>query len=164
MSAWKVALYSAVILTALWFLSPSRSEQAPEPGVVEITYMGGGPISGELGDAVREFEAMSRRAHEKDPSKPIYRIISGQNASRDQTEDPTRFLVGVAGGMPPDVIRFDRYAVTEWAARAAFAPLDEFLARERACNSPDAIRAEDFYDSSWDEVIYRDPLTGKKGV
>ena len=117
MSTWKVALLSALILTALWLLSPSRSEQAPEPGVVEISYMGGGPISGELGDAVREFEELSRQAHAKDPSKPIYRVVSGQSASRGQTEDPTRFLVGLAGGMPPDVIRFDRYAVTEWAAR-----------------------------------------------
>lgn len=94
MSAWKMALASAVILTALWLLSPSRSAQAPEPGVVEIVHMGGGPISGELGDVVREFERLSREALAKDPSKPIYRIISGQAASRNQTEDPTRFLVG----------------------------------------------------------------------
>ncbi len=164
MNPWKIALYSALILTALWFLSPSRSAQAPEPGVVEITYMGGGPISGEVGDAVREFEAMSRRIHEKDPSKPIYRVISGQNASRDQTEDPTRFLVGVAGGLPPDVIRFDRYAVTEWAARGAFADLTEFIERDKASSDPDAIRAEDYFDSCWDEVVYRDPVNGKKGV
>ena len=164
MSAWKVALYSAVILTALWFLSPSRSEKAPEPGVVEITYMGGGPISGELGDAVRAFEEASREAHEKDPSKPVYRVISGQNASQNQTEDPTRFLVGVAGGMPPDVIRFDRYAVTEWAARGAFADLSGFIEQDKTSDDPDAIRAEDFFDSCWNEVVYRDPVTGRTGV
>lgn len=154
MSAWKMALASAVILTALWLLSPSRSAQAPEPGVVEIVYMGGGPISGELGDVVREFERLSREAHAKDPSKPIYRIISGQAASRNQTEDPTRFLVGLAGGMPPDVIRFDRYAVTEWAARGAFHDLTEFLKRD-----PE-LRAEDFYDSCWNEVVYQGGVYG----
>jgi len=164
MSAWKVALFSALILTALWFLSPSRSAKAPEPGVVEITYMGGGPISGELGDAVRAFEEHSRKAHEKDPSKPVYRVISSQNASQNQTEDPTRFLVGVAGGMPPDVIRFDRYAVTEWAARGAFADLTGFIERDRASGDPDAIRPEDYFDSCWNEVVYRDPITGKTGV
>jgi multiple sugar transport system permease protein len=154
MSTWKIALLSALILTALWLLSPSRSEQAPEPGVVEISYMGGGPISGELGDAVREFEELSRQAHARDPSKPIYRVVSGQSASRGQTEDPTRFLVGLAGGMPPDVIRFDRYAVTEWAARGAFADLTEFLKRDTE------LRAEDFYDSCWNEVVYQGGVYG----
>jgi ABC-type sugar transport system permease subunit/ABC-type glycerol-3-phosphate transport system substrate-binding protein len=166
MSAWKVALYSALIVTALWFLAPSRSEQASEPGVVEITYVGrgGGPISGALDDAVREFEEQSRRDHAKDPSKPIYRVISGQNASRGQTEDPTRFLVSVAGGMPPDVILFDRFAVTEWASRGAFYRLDDFVAKDRTSGRTDAIIPEEFYDSCWDEVVYRDPLTGKSGV
>src|ERR1041385_9055668 len=165
MSAWKVALLSALILTALWFLAPSRSAKAPEPGVVEISFVGrgGGPIKDALDDGVRAFEEESDRAHAKDPSKPRYRVVSGQNASRGQTEDPTRFLVSVAGGMPPDVIVFDRFAVTEWAARGAFHPLDEFLAREQP-DQPDAIRAEDFYDSCWDEVVYRDPVSGKKGV
>jgi len=156
MSAWRVALYSALILTALWLLAPSRSAQAPEPGVIEITYVGrgGGPVSGALDDAVREFESLN----------PRYRVVSGQSASRGQTEDPTRFLVSVAGGMPPDVILFDRYAVTEWASRGAFTPLDEFVAKDRASGRADAIIPEEFYDSCWNEVVYRDPLTGKSGV
>lgn len=167
MSAWKVALYSALILTALWLLAPSRSEQAPEPGVIEINLFrrsAGAEERGALDDAVRTFEEDSNRAHAQDPSQPRYRVVSGQNASRNQTEDPTRFLVSVAGGMPPDVIVFDRFAVTEWAARGAFHPLDEFLAHERESGRPDAIRAEDYYDSCWDEVVYRDPVTGKTGV
>src|SRR5437773_8360533 len=102
MSAWKIALLSALIVTALWVLSPTRSALAPEPGVVEITFMGpGGPISGAMDDAVRAFEEDSRAAHKRDPARPIYHVVSGQNASREQTSDPTRFLLGVAGGMPP---------------------------------------------------------------
>ena len=166
MSIWKVALLSALILTALWLLAPSRSARAPEPGVVEISFSarGGGPVADALDDAIRVFEEESDQAHAKDPSKPRYRLVSGQGASRPQTEDPTRFLVSVAGGMPPDVIVFDRYAVTEWAARGAFYPLDEFVAKDAASGRPDAIRAEDFYDSCWDEVVYHDPLTGQRGL
>jgi multiple sugar transport system permease protein/multiple sugar transport system substrate-binding protein len=164
MSIWKVALLSALVLTALWFLSPSRSAQAPEPGVVEISIMGLGPVSGPQGDAIRDFEEQSRVAHEKDPSQPIYRVISGQEASRGQTEDPTRFLVGVAGGMPPDVIRFDRYAVTEWASRGAFADITPLIEKDRASGRADAIVPENYFDSCWDEVMFRDPVTGKKGV
>ena len=164
MSIWKVALLSALVLTALWFLSPSRSQQAPEAGVLEISIMGLGPVSGPQGDAIRDFEEQSRLAHEKDPSQPIYRVISGQEASRGQTEDPTRFLVGVAGGMPPDVIRFDRYAVTEWAARGAFADITPLIEKDRASGRADAIVPENYFDSCWDEVVFRDPVTGKKGV
>jgi ABC-type sugar transport system permease subunit/ABC-type glycerol-3-phosphate transport system substrate-binding protein len=164
MSTWKVALLSALVLTALWFLSPSRSARAPEPDVVEISIMGLGPVSGPQGDAIRDFEEQSRLAHGKDPTKPIYRVISGQEASRGQTEDPTRFLVGVAGGMPPDVIRFDRYAVTEWAARGAFGDITPLIEKDRASGRPDAIVPENYFDSCWDEVVFRDPVTGKKGV
>lgn len=164
MSAWKVALYSALILTALWFLSPSRSALAPEPGVIEITIMGLGPVDGPVGDAVRDFEEQSRHAHEKDSSIPIYRVVSGQEAARDQISDPTRFIVGVAGGMPPDVIRFDRYAVTEWAARGAFMDITPFIEKDRASGREDAIVPENYFDSCWDEVVYRDPVTGHKGV
>ena len=168
MSIWKVALLSALILTALWVLAPSRSANAPEPGVTEISFVGrgGGPIADALDDAIRVFEKESDLAHAKDPSQPRYRLVSGQSASsaRTQVEDPTRFLVSVAGGMPPDVIVFDRYAVTEWAARGAFYPLDELVAKDRASGRPDAIHAEDFYDSCWDEVVYRDPLTGQRGL
>ena len=161
MSAWKVAIISAILLTALWLLSPNRSATAPISGVVEITYMGpGGPLSSSTENAVREFEEDSRRDHAKDHGKPIYRVVSGQNASRNQTEDPTRFLVGLAGGMPPDVIYFDRYAVSEWAARNAFTPLDDFLARDSTSGRDDAIRADEYYRSCWDEVVYHGSVYG----
>lgn len=161
MNAWKVAFLSALVLTALWLLSPARSRQVAGPGVVEITYMApGGPVAGAMDDVIRAFEEESRLAHAQDPTRPIYRVVSGQNASRNQTEDPTRFLLGVAGGMPPDVIYFDRYAVSEWAARGAFTPLDEFLARDAASGRPDAVRAEDYFPSCWDEAVYQGRVYG----
>ncbi|HEX8280042.1 MAG TPA: extracellular solute-binding protein, partial [Chthoniobacterales bacterium] len=90
--------------------------------------------------------------------------MHGQNASRDLTADPTRFLVSVAGGEPPDLILFDRYAVSEWAARGAFAKLDDFLAREAASDNPEPIRAENYYKSCWDEVVYTNPVSGERGT
>ena len=95
----------------------------------------GGPIAGAMADAVRSSNGPAIRRTRPDPSKPVYRVISGQNAARDQVADPTRFLVAVAGGTPPDVIYFDRYAVAEWAARGAFMPLDE-LHQERPRGRP----------------------------
>lgn len=162
---WTIPLISALALTGLWLLSPTRSAAPPEPGVVEITYLGpAGPLAGATGDAVRAFEAESRAAHARDPSQPIYRVVSGQNASNDFTGDPTRFLVGVAGGEPPDVIRFDRFAISEWAARGAFESLDAYLARDADAHVPDAVRPQDYYRPCWAEVVYRDPRTGNSAV
>lgn len=124
----------------------------------------GGPLAGPTDDAVRVFEQESRAAHARDPSHPAYRVISGQNASSDPTGDPTRFVVGVAGGEPPDVIRFDRFAVSEWAARGAFEPLDGFLARDAAAHAADAIVPQDFYRPCWEEVVYHDPRTARSAV
>ena len=128
----KGGFWGAVAITLLWFLNPRAAVQkALGPGTVEIQFMGNaGPVQGALEDAIREFERLSRKRHAVDPDYPIYRVVSGQNASRNQTEDPTRFLVSLAGGMPPDVIFFDRFAISEWAARGAFTPLDAYVSRD----------------------------------
>jgi multiple sugar transport system permease protein len=133
MAGWlKGGFWGALLVTALWWLAPQRTLTV-EDGAVEIRYMGrGGPIQGALEDAIREFERLSRERHAVDPSYPIYRVVSGQDASRGQTEDPTRFLVSLAGGTPPDVIDFDRFAISEWAARGAFTPLDSYIERDQA--------------------------------
>ncbi len=148
---------SLLCLALLFALYPQRQTDPlyETEQVVEIIYMGpGGPIKGAMDDAVKEFERLSRVAHEQDSSKPIYRVISGQTAARNQVADPTRFLVSVAGGVPPDVIYFDRYAVAEWAARGAFMPLDPFIDRDIVAGR-DTPRLERFYKSCLDEAVYK---------
>ncbi len=165
MRTWKFLFIALAGITLLWFLNPERSIKRNQSGIVEIAYLGeSGPEAASVEDAMREFETQSRIAHENNPTHPIYHIVTGQTASRDQTADPTRFLVSVAGGRPPDLILFDRYAVSEWAARGAFTKLDEFVARELTNPAPDAIRPENFYKSCWDEVIYENPTTHERGI
>jgi multiple sugar transport system permease protein len=165
MSPWRIALFVAALGLLLWLLAPQRALLPNDPGVVELTYSGDAGINNAvMDDAFRAFEAESRQLHEKDPRHPIYRVINGQSASRDQTADPMRFLVSVAGGQPPDLILFDRYAVSEWAARKAFTKLDPYLARDAANKDPEAIRPENYYKSCWEEVTYTDPNTGDHGV
>jgi len=161
LSAWKVILAAAAIGALLWFLYPSRQlDTVRSEDVVEIHYMGGGPIGGVMADAVRQFEKESEEAHAKDLSRPIYRVISGQDAARDQTADPTRFLISVAGGVPPDVVCFDRFAITEWASRGAFTPLDDYIERDVAAGRPDVPVSEDFYPSCWDEAKFGGKVYG----
>ncbi len=133
----KTALLSAALLTLLWLLKPENVTREPADGVVELSYLGlSGPLAGALDDAVRVFEAESRERHARDPAQPVYHVISGQTASRSPSDDPTRFLLGVAGGMPPDVLNTDRVAVAEWAARGAFLPLDPPTVKRRPADRP----------------------------
>jgi ABC-type sugar transport system permease subunit/ABC-type glycerol-3-phosphate transport system substrate-binding protein len=160
---WRLPIILALGVGLLWVLHPRRElrTDTPSKAVVEIVYMGpGGPISGAMADAVREFERRSEEAHERDPSKPVYRVVSGQNAARNQVADPTRFLISVAGGTPPDVIWFDRYAIAEWAARGAFAPLNEFIDRDVAAQRPETPSPERFFASCWGEAKYQDGVYG----
>jgi ABC-type sugar transport system permease subunit/ABC-type glycerol-3-phosphate transport system substrate-binding protein len=165
MSVWKLLLIALAVIALLWFLNPERAIKRNQAGLVEIAYLAeSGPDAASVEEAMREFEAESRAAHDKNPAHPIYKIIKSQTASRDPTADPTRFLVSLAGGVPPDLILFDRYAVSEWAARGAFARLDEFVRRESLNPAPDAIRPENFYKSCWDEVVYENPTTHERGI
>ncbi len=157
MSFRKFILLLVLLLLLLYCLSPRRSFIiSKEKNVVELGFFHpGGPIAGALEDVVKEFEKRSLEEHRRDPSKPVYRILAGQHGSPDQTADPTRFMISVAGGMPPDVIYFDRFAVAEIASRGAFCSLDDFIAKDLAANHPDAIRPERFYKAAWNEGLYK---------
>ncbi len=129
-SGLKIVGWSAVLLSLLWWLAPEKPGMIDDDAIV-IRYMAPeGPIRDAMEDAVREFEFLANERHRLDPSQPRYRVLAGQHASRDQVEDPTRFLLSLAGGDPPDVIFFDRFAISEWASRGAFAPLDEFITED----------------------------------
>lgn len=163
MKPWKFFYLAVAVGVLLWILHPSRElrKDNADAAVVEIMYMGpGGPVSGAMADAVREFERLSEEAHAADSSKPIYHVISGQNAAKNQVADPTRFLISVAGGTPPDVIWFDRFAVAEWAARGAFTPLDGFIAKDLAEGREYTPSASRFYASCWDEACYKGQAYG----
>ena len=102
MSLSKAALLVLALGLLLWFLNPQRAIEPNEPGVVEINYTGdAGANKAAMDEAFLAFAAESRALHAKDPRHPIYRVINGQSAAPDQTADPTRFLVSVAGGSRP---------------------------------------------------------------
>lgn len=98
------------------------------------------------------YDPMKPLIEEFERRNPDYRVQLG-TMTRNAEGDPTRFLLGVAGGMPPDLIYFDRFAVVEWASRGAFTDLTPYL--ERDAGRPDAIREENFYSVAWEEPVYR---------
>ncbi len=106
----------AAIALVLWFLWPRPDAGKPAHKQV-LTFWRAGTMQDAFLEAIERFE------HDN----PDIEVIVGNAAIRNATDDPQRFLTGVAGGVPPDVIYFDRYAVAEWASRGAFEALDGYL-------------------------------------
>lgn len=131
----------AAVIAGVWRLMPRPAARLPE-GVTEITLWMPGAVGSSFEDVLDEFERRN----------PEYRVVTGHAAVRDAVGDPQRFLCGVAGGVPPDVIYFDRFAVVEWASRGAFRALDDLIERDR--DLPDGIRPEDYYVPTWEEPQY----------
>ena len=92
--------------------------------------------------------------------EPAIKIVMGQSATINKTDDPQRLLTAVAGGDPPDVVWFDRFAVGEWAARGAFMVLQEFLERDlrERPDDPMTLHPEQFFKACWDEANYNGKL------
>ena len=91
----------------LWFLNPERAIERNEPGFVEIVYLAeSGPEAGSVEEAMRDFEAQSRAAHQENPAQPIYKIIKGQTASVIRPLIPPAFSLALPAECPrPDPLR-----------------------------------------------------------
>jgi ABC-type sugar transport system permease subunit/ABC-type glycerol-3-phosphate transport system substrate-binding protein len=107
-------------------------------------------------DLIQDFESL----HDGSDGKTAIKVIMGQSGTFDRTGDPQRLLCAIAGGDPPDVVWFDRFAVGEWASRGAFMQLQTFLdddLRERP-DDPATLKREQFFSACWDEANYDNQL------
>jgi multiple sugar transport system permease protein/multiple sugar transport system substrate-binding protein len=84
---------------------------------------------------------------------PQYDVQIGTATVRDAAGDPTRFLLGVAGDVPPDLIHFDRFAIVEWAGRGAFSKLDSYIEQDR--DLPGGINPKNYVKPAWNECVYK---------
>ncbi|MCK5862183.1 MAG: extracellular solute-binding protein, partial [Candidatus Hydrogenedentes bacterium] len=109
-------------------------------------------------DMIRDFEEI----YDGTEGKAHIRVTVGQSAMLDRTGDPQRLVCSIAGGDPPDVVWFDRFAVSEWAARNAFMSLQGFIdsdLRDRA-DDPDTLHPDMFFEPCWQETIYDGEVFG----
>jgi len=139
----------ALMACALW----ASAQAAPQ--TITIYYWGNEADSLAL-DQLQDFET----AHDGSDGKPAIKVIMGQSATFNKTDDPQRLLTAVAGGDPPDVVWFDRFAVGEWALRGAFQPLQPFLDRDlkERPDDPLTLRREQFFQACWDEACFNGQL------
>jgi len=150
MDTWKIIVGVVVAAVLLVWLYPARSLQPPAH-VRELVLWAPGTIFLDMEPVLKRFEQ----------HYPQYRVVIGQTAARDMTADPQRFLCSVAGGMPPDIIMFDRFAVSEWAARGAFSSLNQYLAQD-ATNTTiaDRIDTNNIIAPAMAEVTYGSNVYG----
>jgi multiple sugar transport system permease protein len=166
-----------IAVTALaWWLYPWRND-ASSANVTEVTIWFNGPLEGRHNDVVDAFERVF----------PEYRGILGSSAARTGLEgegNPQRLMCGIAGGVPPEVVEYDRFAIAQWAARNAFLDLTSLIEKDRkelddlqrkvgeleARGAPAAeldaarqllerhkkydVRREDYYAPTWEECMY----------
>jgi len=134
--------FVVITLLVVFLLYPKPREKLPD-GVTEIIYWTHPFFLDGVRPAIEEFERRN----------PQYRVIMGTATTRDASGDPSRFLLSLAGGVPPDVIAFDRFAIVEWASRGAFTDLNKFIEADQG--REDALKREDFFAPAWDETIYK---------
>jgi multiple sugar transport system permease protein len=102
--------------------------------------------------------------HRFEQKHPQYHVILSRAAARDLTGDAQRLLSAIAGGVPPDVVFFDRFAIGEWAARGALADLRPYLDAQSP-SDPDRLDLSQYYEYTVAEASYRPPgSNGPYGV
>jgi len=139
----------------LTFFAVTHSALAAEPETVTLYYWGTENDTLAL-DTLQDFESK----HDGSDGKPRIKIIMGQSASFDRTGDPQRLVCGIAGGDPPDVVNFDRFAVGEWASRGAFVSLQSYYDRDMAAHPDDplTVNKDHYYVPCWEEANYKGEL------
>jgi len=102
--------------------------------------------------------------HQFELENPQYRVVYSSSVSPDTTTDGQRLLTAIAGGVPPDMMMFDRFAIPEWAARGALTELTPLL-NNQSQGDPNRIDLSEDYPWTVEEGSYRKPGTaGKAGV
>jgi multiple sugar transport system permease protein len=139
-----VALFALFVAATSWwtYRSSRAQEDAREPVVLWAGWLLGDDIYG----AIARFE----KEH------PQYRVTATTGTAQDATGDAQRLLSAVAGGVPPDVVFFDRFAVGEWAARHALEDLTPYVEGQDP-GDPDRLDLADYYPWAVEEASYRPP-------
>ncbi|MEZ5162370.1 MAG: extracellular solute-binding protein [Fimbriimonadaceae bacterium] len=66
---------------------------------------------------------------------------------------PQKLMTAIVGGSPPDLVRQDRFTMSDWASRGAFRALDDLMARDQGTD-PRTPRQDQYYPATWQETVY----------
>jgi multiple sugar transport system permease protein len=141
------AIFAVFVGVVSWWTVWS-SRDAPDDGRETVVFWGGWMLGDDIYAAIDRFEKLH----------PEYRVIATTGTAQDATGDAQRLLSAVAGGVPPDVVFFDRFAIAEWASKHALEDLTPYVEAQPA-GDPDRIDLGDYYSWAVEEASYRPPGT-----
>lgn len=144
-----VLLIGAALLIAGVVVYSLKS--GPKDDRVELVFWGHPSLGDDVYTLIHEFEAQN----------PKYHVIMGSAVAADVTGDSQRLLCAIAGQVPPDVVYFDRFAIGEWAGRAALTDLTPYLEKQDP-KDPYRINTEEYYPWAMEEASYRPPGSTEK--
>ncbi|HEX8523407.1 MAG TPA: extracellular solute-binding protein [Tepidisphaeraceae bacterium] len=136
-----VVVLVAVVATALvWLLRPAGDQRET------IVFWGHPSLGDDIYTLIHEFERVN----------PQYRVVMGTAVAQDPVGDSQRLLSAIAGGVPPDVVWFDRFATGEWAGRGALTDLTPYLEQQNR-SDPTFIDVTQYYPWALEEASYKPP-------
>src|SRR5215213_9730595 len=91
---------------------------------------------------------MIDKFHEKNPDIKINRTYIAQEQG---TQANQKLLTAIAGGTPPDVYKFDRFIVAQFAAQ-------DFLTDLTDLASKAGVKQDDYWPFAWEEANYNGKL------
>lgn len=72
--------------------------------------------------------------------------------------NPQKLMTAIVGGVPPDLVRQDRFTIGDWASRGAFRPLNDLLSGDAASQDPLAVHERDYVPATWGEAVYQNQV------
>jgi multiple sugar transport system permease protein len=142
----RLALLLLVAFVAIVSCWTWRATRPDDDGRENIVFWTTWSVSDDIYAVVHRFEELH----------PRYRVTLATATARDVTGDAQRLLSTIVGGVPPDLVYFDRFAVGEWASKHALEDLTPYLeAQDR--DDPWRIDLTEYYKWSVEEASYALP-------
>ena len=137
---------SLVLVLFLGLGSLFAADERSSPARVELVVWGL-----PSGEETKGLDAQIRAFEIQYPHIRVTNMSLGAGSMNAQ-----KLMTSIVGGVPPDLVRQDRFTIGDWASRDTFMPLDGFLNDPRL-NNPDEgryIKEDDFYTACWAEAVY----------
>jgi multiple sugar transport system permease protein len=140
-----IVLFFVALAAVAWWTHNSTHDDTTD-GRETIVFWGHPSLTDEIYTAIHRFEQRF----------PKYKVVMSTPAAQDVTGDAQRLLCAISGGVPPDIVYFDRFAIGEWAARNALLDLTPRLEAQKH-DDPYRIDLSQYYDWAVKEASYRPP-------
>lgn len=131
-------------ILAFGFLGAVAQAQPKEKTTVTVWGLAISPDDKGTDDMVREFER-------RNPDIQVRLLGMGAGGM-----NPQKLMTAIVGGVPPDVVKQDRFTISDWASRNAFRSLDDLVARDQG--DPLSPKREQYYSAVWEEASYERKL------